>query len=38
MKKILTSVWNFIIALTEACYAAHLARNGQHTRAKNIYK
>lgn len=38
MKKILTSVWNFIMAVTEASYAAHLARNGQHSRAKDIYK
>ena len=38
MKNILTSIYNFIMALTEASYAAHLARNGQHTRAKNIYK
>jgi hypothetical protein len=38
MKAILTSISNFIMACTEACYAAHLARNGQHTRAKDIYK
>jgi hypothetical protein len=38
MKTILKSVSNFIMACTEACYAAHLARNGQHTRAKDIYK
>ena len=38
MKKILISVWNFIVALTEASYAAHLARNGQYTRATKIYK
>ena len=38
MSKLLKSVWNFIIAITEASYAAHLARNGQHTRAKALYK
>lgn len=38
MKKTLTAIWDFIMALTEASYAAHLARNGQFTRAKNIYK
>jgi hypothetical protein len=38
MKKILTGIWNFLIAIGEASYAAHLARNGQHTRAKAIYK
>jgi hypothetical protein len=38
MKTILKSISNFIMACTEACYAAHLARNGQHTRAKDIYK
>ena len=38
MKTILTSIYNFIMAVTEASYAAHLARNGQHTRAKNLYK
>jgi hypothetical protein len=38
MKKILKSVWNFFVALGEASYAAHLARNGQHTRAANMYR
>ena len=38
MKRILESLSNFLMACTEACYAAHLARNGQHNRAKDIYK
>jgi hypothetical protein len=38
MKTLLNTVWNFIMAVTEASYAAHLARNGQHSRAKDIYK
>jgi len=38
MKTILKSISNFLMACTEACYAAHLARNGQHNRAKDIYK
>jgi hypothetical protein len=38
MKSILKSIVNFIMACTEACYAAHLARNGQHERAKSVYK
>ena len=38
MKNILKSISNFIMACTEACYAAHLARNGQYERSKNIYK
>ena len=38
MKDILKSIYNFIVALTEASYAAHLSRNGQHTRAKDLYK
>ena len=38
MKNILKSITNFIMACTEACYAAHLARNGQYERSKNIYK
>ena len=38
MKKILRSIWNFFLAMGEASYAAHLARNGQYTRATDIYK
>jgi hypothetical protein len=38
MSKILKFIWAAIMDITEACYAAHLARNGQHTRAKNLYK
>ena len=38
MKTILKSLSNFILACTEACYAAHLARNGQYERSKDIYK
>ena len=38
MKTILKSISDFLMACTEACYAAHLARNGQHTRAKDLYK
>jgi hypothetical protein len=38
MSKILNFIWSAIMDITEASYAAHLARNGQHTRAKNIYK
>ena len=36
--KILKFIWSAIMDITEASYAAHLARNGQHSRAKNIYK
>jgi hypothetical protein len=36
--KILKFIWDAIMDITEASYAAHLARNGQHTRAKDIYK
>lgn len=36
--KILNFIWAAIMDITEASYAAHLARNGQHTRAKNLYK
>jgi hypothetical protein len=36
--KILKFIWNAILDITEASYAAHLARNHQYTRAKNIYK
>jgi hypothetical protein len=38
MSKILNFIWSAIMDVTEASYAAHLARNGQHTRAKDIYK
>ena len=38
MSKILKFVWAAIMDVTEASYAAHLARNGQHTRAKDLYK
>ena len=38
MLKILKLIWSAIMDITEASYAAHLARNGQYTRAKNIYK
>jgi hypothetical protein len=38
MSKILKFVWSAIMDITEASYAAHLARNGQHTRAKALYK
>lgn len=38
MSKILKFIWSAIMDITEASYAAHLARNGQHTRAKDIYK
>jgi hypothetical protein len=36
--KILKFIWSALLAMSEASYAAHLARNGQHTRAKAIYK
>jgi hypothetical protein len=38
MSKILQFIWSAIMDITEASYAAHLARNGQHTRAKALYK
>jgi hypothetical protein len=38
MSKILNFIWSAIMDITEASYAAHLARNGQHTRAKDVYK
>jgi hypothetical protein len=38
MSKILKFIWTAIMDITEASYAAHLARNGQHTRAKSLYK
>ena len=36
--KILKFIWSALLAMSEASYAAHLARNGQHARAKEIYK
>ena len=36
--KILKFIWSALSDIREASYAAHLARNGQHTRAKAIYK
>jgi hypothetical protein len=38
MSKILKFIWSAIMDITEASYAAHLARNGQHKRAKELYK
>ena len=38
MSKILKFVWSVLLSISEASYAAHLARNGQHTRAKALYK
>jgi hypothetical protein len=38
MSKILKFVWSAVLSMSEASYAAHLARNGQHTRAKDLYK
>ena len=38
MSKILNFIWSAIMDITEASYAAHLARNGQHKRAKSVYK
>ena len=36
--KILKFIWAAILDISEASYAAHLARNGQHNRAKSAYK
>ena len=36
--KILKFIWSALLDIREASYAAHLARNGQHARAKAIYK
>jgi hypothetical protein len=36
--KILKFIWSALLDMSEASYAAHLARNGQYTRAKNVYK
>lgn len=38
MKRVLQAIWNFLTAVGEASYAAHLARNGQYTKATNLYK
>lgn len=38
MSKILNFIWTAILDIREASYAAHLARNGQHTQAKALYK
>ena len=38
MSKIFNFIWSAIMDITEASYAAHLARNGQHNRAKDVYK
>ena len=38
MSKILKFIWSALLDISEASYAAHLARNGQHTRAKSLYK
>ena len=38
MSKILKFVWSVLLSISEASYAAHLARNGQHKRAKALYK
>jgi hypothetical protein len=38
MLKILKFIWAAILDISEASHAAHLARNGQHTRAKSVYK
>jgi hypothetical protein len=38
MSKILKFIWSAIMDISEASYAAHLARNGQYTRAKDVYK
>jgi len=36
--KVLKFIWSALLDMSEASYAAHLARNGQYTRAKAIYK
>lgn len=38
MKKIVNSVWNFLCAMGQANYAAHLARNGKWREAQEIAK
>jgi len=36
--KILNTIWNFLLDMGQASYAAHLARNHQWQRARNIYE
>jgi hypothetical protein len=36
MKTILNSIWSVMVALGEANYAAHLARNGKWREAQDI--
>ena len=38
MKTILNSIWDFLCAMGEANYAAHLARTGQWREAQEIAK
>ena len=38
MKRILNSIWNFLIAIGEAKYAANLAYNGKIKEAQAMYK
>jgi hypothetical protein len=38
MSKILKFIWSVLLSIREASYAAHLARNGQHIRAKALYE
>jgi len=38
IKAIASTLWEILCATGEAKYAAELARNGQHTRAKSLYK
>jgi hypothetical protein len=35
--KLLSSIWNFIVAVREANYAANLARNGKIKQAQSCY-
>ncbi len=37
MKKLASSIWDFLCAIGEAKYAANLARNGKVEEAKAIY-
>jgi hypothetical protein len=38
MKSILNSIWDFLIAIGEAKYAANLAYNGKIKQAQDVYK
>ena len=38
IKAIFSTIWEILCATGQASYAAHLARNGQHKRAKSLYK